>query len=434
MNHVAIKVEHLGKRYRYRGAQRPNSSLRAEAMDWVQRFRRRGKHLLLGQARESRPQLPEYFWALQDVSLDVRRGEVVGLIGRNGAGKSTFLKILSRITTPTEGRITYRGRVASLLEVGTGFHRELTGRENVFLNGSILGMKRHEIERKFDDIVAFAEVEKFIDTPVKFYSSGMYVRLAFSVAAHLDPDILLVDEVLAVGDFAFQKKCLATMENITQAGRTVLFVSHQMEAIVNLCHRCFLLDNGRIAQEGKPNEIVEAYVAAAKQLSATNLRARKDRAGDGRIRFVDTWVEDARGRRAASVCTGQNMKIVALYEATNGERIRNLSVAFALNTLLNVKVTDLGNALTGEEFTGEVPRCGRVECVLPNLPLNRGTYFYNLFARAAGHGVEDHVLQAGSFEVEAGDFFGTGRIPDSERLVLLNQHWSLSAVAAPDKQ
>src|ERR1700747_1489317 len=198
----------------------------------------------------------EDFWALKNVSLEIKQGDVVGFIGRNGAGKSTLLKILSRITEPTEGRITISGRVASLLEVGTGFHQELTGRENVFLNGAILGMSRAEIKAKFDEIVAFAEVEKFLDTPVKRYSSGMYVRLAFAVAAHLEPEILIVDEVLAVGDAAFQKKCLGKMEDVTGEGRTVLFVSHNMETVARLCNKSILLDEGRLVANGPSSEIV----------------------------------------------------------------------------------------------------------------------------------------------------------------------------------
>ena len=201
------------------------------------------------------------FWALKDVSFDVHKGEVIGIIGRNGAGKSTLLKILSRITTPTEGEVQIKGRVGSLLEVGTGFHPEMTGRENIFLNGSILGMKKVEIEQKFDAIVKFAEIDNFIDTPVKRYSSGMYVRLAFAVAAHLDPEILIVDEVLAVGDIGFQKKCLGKMGDISKEGRTVLFVSHNMGAVHNLCSRCIMLNQGRLVSEGDTNHVINEYIS-----------------------------------------------------------------------------------------------------------------------------------------------------------------------------
>jgi len=246
---TVIKAEGLGKRYR-RGV-RVDAGLR---------------HVLEAFARSPwralRGAKPEQFWALKDVSLAVREGEVLGLIGRNGAGKTTLLKILSRITRPTEGWAEIRGRVRSLLEVGTGFHPELTGRENTFLSGAILGMGKAEIERKFDEIVAFAELEKFIDTPVKHYSSGMYVRLAFAVAAHLEPEILLVDEVLAVGDINFQKKCLGKMGDVARAGRTVVLVSHQLNQIRRLCHRVVWIDEGSVRQDGPTHEVVSAYESA----------------------------------------------------------------------------------------------------------------------------------------------------------------------------
>ncbi|MDD1749615.1 MAG: ABC transporter ATP-binding protein, partial [Methanothrix sp.] len=204
--------------------------------------------------------LSETIWALKDVSFEVKRGEVVGIIGRNGAGKSTLLKILSRITEPTEGYAEIRGRVGSLLEVGTGFHAELSGRENIYLSGAILGMRKGEIERKFDEIVAFAEIEKFLDTPVKHYSSGMYVRLAFAVAAHLDPEVLLIDEVLAVGDLVFQKKCITKMQEIATLGRTVFIVSHDLPAVSALCKRCVLLDRGKVLRNGVCSEVVDLYI------------------------------------------------------------------------------------------------------------------------------------------------------------------------------
>src|SRR6266478_5325191 len=238
MSASAITIENLSKRYRYGGTAPLSYNLRADITEWIKGSCRRGqhRHATLHEVQEKHlSESPEYFWALKDINLQIRQGEVVGIIGRNGAGKSTLLKILSRITPPTTGTITYHGRVASLLEVGTGFHRELTGRENIFLNGSILGMKRAEITKRFDEIVAFAEIDKFIDTPVKFYSSGMYVRLAFAVAAHLEPEILIVDEVLAVGDASFQKKCLGKMDEVAKQGRTVVFVSHNMAALRNLC-------------------------------------------------------------------------------------------------------------------------------------------------------------------------------------------------------
>jgi lipopolysaccharide transport system ATP-binding protein len=253
MPNPAITIENLSKRYTI-GHQRANGDGMRHAIEGAMR----APFTWLRSRREKKLQEVD-FWALKDVSLQIKQGEVVGLIGRNGAGKSTLLKILSRITVPTEGRIRIDGRIASLLEVGTGFHQELTGRENIFLNGAILGMPRAEIIRKFDEIVEFSEIGEFLDTPVKRYSSGMYVRLAFAVAAHLEPEILIIDEVLAVGDTAFQKKCLGKMGSFAQSGRTVLFVSHNMEAVRNLCKRVIWLKDGRLHEDGKADEVVEDY-------------------------------------------------------------------------------------------------------------------------------------------------------------------------------
>lgn len=260
-----ISVASLGKRYWIKHQGRPRyRALREEIVEWAKRpFRAVGRAFAGRGDAPDRVATEEAFWALKEVSFEVQQGDVVGIIGANGAGKSTLLKILSRITEPTEGRVEIEGRVASLLEVGTGFHPELTGRENVFLNGAILGMTRAEIRKKFDEIVAFAEVERFLDTPVKRYSSGMYVRLAFAVAAHLEPEILVVDEVLAVGDAQFQKKCLGKMHDVsTKEGRTVLFVSHQMGTIRQLCTRGILLKGGRVAKIGSTEEVVTAYNSA----------------------------------------------------------------------------------------------------------------------------------------------------------------------------
>jgi lipopolysaccharide transport system ATP-binding protein len=322
---AVITVSGLSKRYQLgHDPMARNGTLRDEIARWLASPLRR-------MTKKEPARTVEDFWALKDVSFEVNAGDVVGIIGRNGAGKSTLLKVLSRITEPSEGRIEIDGRIASLLEVGTGFHPELTGRENIFLNGAILGMTRAEIRRKFDEIVAFAEVERFLDSPVKRYSSGMYVRLAFAVAAHLEPEILVVDEVLAVGDHQFQQKCLGKMQDVSQKeGRTVLFVSHQMGTVRQLCTRAILLKDGRIAHMGSTNEVVEAYLGAATsvfQANASTLRkdiaiesaVSYDERGDATSSFVHTdpitvgvvcrvnqWVsnselrlllEDSRGRR-----------------------------------------------------------------------------------------------------------------------------------------
>jgi len=263
MSEIAIKVEGLGKMYHIGRLQQRRDRLTEVLTELAKApFRRLGS-VLRGRAAGV-AELDEELWALRDVSFEVARGEAVGIVGHNGAGKSTLLKILSRITDLTEGYAEIHGRVGSLLEVGTGFHRDLTGRENIYLNGAILGMKRSEIEQKFDEIVAFAETEKFLDTPVKHYSTGMYMRLAFAVAAHLEPDILIVDEVLSVGDAAFQRKCLGKMKEVTGEGRTVLFVSHNLVAVQSLCDRAIWLDEGRIATQGKPASVVAGYLRASR--------------------------------------------------------------------------------------------------------------------------------------------------------------------------
>ena len=259
---VAIRVENLSKKYLLRH-QPGHGRHRYTALRDVLAYKAKN----LFNPKKPGSEALEEFWALKNVNFEIQQGDAVGIIGRNGAGKSTLLKLLSRITEPSEGQIELEGRVASLLEVGTGFHPELTGRENIYLNGAILGMTRAEIKKKFDEIVAFAEVEKFLDTPVKRYSSGMYMRLAFAVAAHLEPEILVVDEVLAVGDAAFQKKCLGKMQQVGQSGRTVLFVSHNMDAIARLCTKCFYLVKGQLQMTGTPNEAIKAYSEHSKKVS-----------------------------------------------------------------------------------------------------------------------------------------------------------------------
>ncbi len=284
MTDVAIRAEGISKLYKINPTWQRYETLRDQVVDSLKRTLR---------LRARTPRARD-LWALRDVSLEVRRGEVVGLIGRNGAGKSTLLKILSRITEPTSGFAQIRGRVGSLLEVGTGFHNELTGRENVYLNGAILGMKKREIDAKFDEIVAFSELAPFIDTPVKRYSTGMSVRLAFAVAAHLQPEILLVDEVLAVGDARFQRKCLGKMGDVAQQGRTVLLVSHNMPAIQSLCHKVLVLDSGAATYEGPAGEAIQRYLALAEDLQTQPLEVREDRKGGDEFRFTGVEFLDPR--------------------------------------------------------------------------------------------------------------------------------------------
>lgn len=291
-----IKVENLGKKYVI-GHQKPERylALRDVLTDGAKRL------FNFGRRNASLDDTKEDFWALKEVSFEIKEGERLGIIGRNGAGKSTLLKVLSRITEPTVGRISIKGRVASLLEVGTGFHPELTGRENIFLNGAVLGMRRREIMRKFDEIVAFSEVERFLDTPVKRYSSGMYVRLAFAVAAHLEPEILVVDEVLAVGDLQFQQKCLGKMENVSREGRTVLFVSHNMEAIQRLCSRSVLLSGGKIVSDGPTPEVIHKYMQIGPSETGEKLWSElKSAPGDEAVRLRSVRIKDRTGKVATS--------------------------------------------------------------------------------------------------------------------------------------
>ena len=303
MSAVAVRIDNLGKRYVIGALRSRSRTLRETAVDAMAGPARRFSRMLRGVAAPA-SELDQEVWALRDVSIEIGRGEAVGIIGRNGAGKTTLLKILSRITNPTEGSADIFGRVGSLLEVGTGFHPELTGAENIYLNGAILGMKRHEIRRKFDEIVEFAELDKFVDTPVKLYSSGMYVRLAFAVAAHLEPEILIVDEVLAVGDASFQHKCLGRMGAVAREGRTVLFVSHNMAAVQNLTSRSLLFEGGRLARCGPTSEVVEDYLVKVHGPLAgdgEHVAQWPDRQGTGGARVVGLEILDAGGRPFSAV-------------------------------------------------------------------------------------------------------------------------------------
>jgi lipopolysaccharide transport system ATP-binding protein len=341
-----------------------------------------------------RPEVEDSIWALKDVSFEVKQGEVVGIIGRNGAGKSTLLKILSRITEPTVGRAEIHGRVGSLLEVGTGFHPELTGRENIYLNGAILGMRKAEIDRKFDEIVAFSEVEKFIDTPVKHYSSGMYVRLAFAVAAHLEPQILVIDEVLAVGDISFQNKCLGKMGDVARQGRTVLFVSHNMGAVANLCTAGMWLDNGQVALRGDVSSIISAYVkssASANQADISNW----NRDGTGEARVSKVWLRDSSGRECTTFSMGETIIVEFEMEFLRKLPTINLSLEIKRSEMgmhvLHLESQDCGFA---PERISEGKRRYRVQ--IPNCLLYPASYQITLCAWA-GRATFDYVPDVLSF-------------------------------------
>jgi lipopolysaccharide transport system ATP-binding protein len=367
-----------------------------------------------------RAEAGECFWALKDVGFELAEGDAVGIIGRNGAGKSTLLKILSRITAPTTGRVELRGRVSSLLEVGTGFHPELTGRENIFLNGAILGMRKAEIRRKFDEIVAFSGVERFLDTPVKRYSSGMSVRLAFAVAAHLEPEILIVDEVLAVGDAQFQRKCLGKMGDVAKEGRTVLFVSHNMAAVEGLCRNAFQLEEGRVVRTGPSHEVVQAYLASLPMLAGQELEQRSDREGNGRFRFTRSEFRVS-GMSAQALRCGQDAQIIVSYRGA-GEPLRNVSISIPIFTTGGQCMLMLANHLVGVDFE-QIPREGRFSVRIPRLPLSPGQYYLNLYGEVNGV-LADWVKQAVLLTVEGGDFYGTGHLPPkSHGGFLLPHEW-----------
>jgi len=371
MSDSAVKVEGVGKRYRIGETQRPAYGTLRDALT---SFARRQADRLRHPFRQRRSR-ESTIWALRDVSFEIRRGEVVGIIGRNGAGKSTLLKILSRITEPTEGRVTLHGRVGSLLEVGTGFHLELTGRENIFLNGAILGMKKAEIQRKFDEIVAFAEIDRFIDTPVKHYSSGMHVRLAFAVAAHLEPEILLIDEVLAVGDASFQKKCLGKMGQVAGEGRTVLFVSHNMLAVEGLCQRGLWLEAGSVELMGDTNEVVRGYLRLAAENSTERTWATPNEApGASGVHLRRVRVASAADARFPDFRVDQPIDItVEFWNLRAGAR---LTVTLHLLTAEGIVAFSTSTFHSEEEWEGRGFPAGvfRCRCTVPAHLLNAASY------------------------------------------------------------
>ncbi len=425
MSDTVIRVENLGKKYII-GHQKGEryTALRDVIANGAKSV---GRQLLKPFGRNVSDPAVEEFWALKDVSFEVKQGDRVGIIGRNGAGKSTLLKILSRITEPTTGRITIKGRVASLLEVGTGFHPELTGRENIYLNGAILGMSRAEIKKKFDEIVAFAEVEKFLDTPVKHYSSGMYVRLAFAVAAHLEPEILVVDEVLAVGDAQFQQKCLGKMEAVGKEGRTVLFVSHNMAAVENLCQRAIVLYQGKMQYIGSQTEGITHYLRSFSN-SLLSLRDRKDRQGSGEVRVVAIEVRDEKGNVLNAVKSGQTIDIYLYFENYSNVNLTKILVGLLVSTQLEFPVFLQHNRLTQEAF-GMLPNCGAFVCRINRLPLTSSTYkiMYSVMANNGLNGTYIDALEdAIELTVIDGDFYGSGEVPKSSfGVCLVDASWRI---------
>lgn len=420
MSKTVITAESLGKSYMIGHQQKESYSTLRDVLtnlpkQWWSRLRNPQYH-----THEN----IEEFWALRHVDFEIKQGDRVGIIGRNGAGKSTLLKILSRITEPTTGKVKIAGRVASLLEVGTGFHPELTGRENIFLNGAILGMSRSDIKNKFDEIVAFAEVEKFLDTPVKRYSSGMYVRLAFAVAAHLEPEILIIDEVLAVGDAQFQKKCLGKMEDVGKEGRTVLFVSHNMASIQQLCSRGILLRDGAVQEIGSMEKVLASYLSNSTSIGKESIgeitRANQDFGTI--VRFSNVWPVNSIGQRTTSFMAGE--EITFDLEIKTFEKIDSLSIVAGLDTHMDYRITTVLSEEKGMLFSANKDAVISINLRFPNLHLKPGTYSLTLGIRR-NKVTLDHLIKAILFEVS--EVSANSRNRESHLLgdILVESAWCL---------
>ena len=422
--HLALRVDGLAKRYRIGVRYDREDSLLLSAARAVAAPIRNYRDLRrLHRFDESEGE--DVVWALRDVSFELERGEVLGVVGRNGAGKSTLLKVLSRVTEPTAGVVQMRGRVASLLEVGTGFHPDLTGRENVFLNGTMHGMTRRELAQRFDEIVGFAELEQFIDTPVKRYSSGMYVRLAFAVAAHLDPDVLLTDEVLAVGDALFQEKCLGRMRDVASGGRTVIFVSHNRSAVSSLCTRAIWLDGGHVRSVGLVDSVLDDYYGSLALHSEATLLERKDRNGDGRVRIVDVSFRDESGEFVSTASAGSDLDVVLTYEASDERPVDNVSVLLMVDSASGQRLATISNDFSGDILRG-LPPVGELVCRIGRLPLTSGTYVWSVKVRVGG-GLADQVMDATVLSVDGSGFYATRRAPDVQAgPVLLDCRWEVA--------
>jgi lipopolysaccharide transport system ATP-binding protein len=427
MSDTIIQVENLGKKYIIGHQQEGRASYKS-----FRETMANGVKSLLNSFQKPKGNIEnpskEEFWALKDVSFEIKQGDRVGIIGRNGAGKSTLLKILSRITEPTTGRIKIKGRVASLLEVGTGFHPELTGRENIFLNGAILGMGKEEIKRKFDEIVAFAEIEKFLDTPVKRYSSGMYVRLAFAVAAHLEPEILIVDEVLAVGDAQFQKKCLGKMEDVGKEGRTVLFVSHNMAAVKKLCDRGILFKNGNLILENEIEQVLTSYQSDINDWHDQVVEIRNDfrdfiKMEEFRINKIG--VVDLNDQPIRFFYTGNSLKIVINY--TCSKKIVSPAFIISCQSAMGVELFQLStDPISGYTIGDMEIGNGTIELYLKDLSLLGGVYYFDISLARARIKRFFTLKQVIRFNIESTDVYNSGlSLCQDQGLMAINHKWNL---------
>ena len=419
---VAIKIEGLSKQYRL--GQVGTGTISHDLNRWWAKIRgKEDPYSTVGQVNK-RDQLAngEYVWAVKDIDLEIMDGEVVGIVGANGAGKSTLLKLISRITSPTLGTIKARGRIASLLEVGTGMHPEMTARENVYLNGAILGMRRYEITNRFDDIIEFAGCRMFVDTPVKRFSSGMKVRLGFAVAAFLDPEILIVDEVLAVGDAEFQKQCIGKMHEISAAGaRTILFVSHNLASVEQLCPTSVWIANGSVKQSGPTSSTLESYISSTRAITSVALDDRADRTGIGGVRFTDVEFCGADG---PIIETGKPVTVSVKIS-------KNPKIIVPANLEIAVKVVDARStpvfAISTRLGRGRgqfTPESGTVRFEIPALPVNGGEFDFHLWA-GSGKEVQDSVSRAGSITIASSNFYGSGceTIPSKHGHVAVQHSW-----------
>lgn len=407
MSEVVLSIENLSKQYRI--GELGTGTLSNDMTRWWAQLRgKEDPFSLVGQVNDrTKKAESDFVWALKDVNFEVKRGDVLGIVGKNGAGKSTLLKLISRITAPTTGRIKSRGRIASLLEVGTGMHPEMTARENIYLNGAIMGMTKREISQKFDEIVDFAGCALYVDTPVKRYSSGMRVRLGFAVAAFLEPEILIVDEVLAVGDAEFQKKAIGKMKDVSSGGgRTVLFVSHNMESIEALCTSCAVFKNGTILEQGKTNEMIELYLKDNREKTTQLLAERTDRKGNGHYRISSVTVY-TNNQATNYLKVGQAGKIVLDVVQKSTTKIP-VSISVGILDSKGVRVSTLSSMFFPESLT--IDRSFQIEFLLENVALYSGEYFCNVFLREGEQGdIVDWVQDAFILRIEAGDFYGTGK-------------------------
>lgn len=422
MKQTAIRIEDVSKTYCIR--QVGTGTLCHDLNRFWYRLRGKGDpYAKVGEVNDRQVKgQGNYVRALDQISLDILEGQIIGIIGRNGAGKSTLLKIISKITTPTEGVVKLRGKVASLLEVGTGFRSDLTGRENIYLNGTIMGMGISEVKSKFDAIVDFAGVERYIDTPVKRYSSGMLVRLGFAVAAHLEPDILIVDEVLAVGDAEFQKKAIGKLGQMSRdRARTVLFVSHNMGAIKSICDRTIVLDKGQLLFDGETDQAIRRYLSNISKFSNVNLASRVDRRGNGFLRFTEFVLTDGEDRPTGVVCTGMHIKLHFKFEVK--DPLKKTKLFAELRSSSGYTLFLCSNYFSNE-FYDIAPGKWEIIFDMPKLPLLSGQYIIDLKA-TTGKLVLDQLESAVCLDVENGDFYGSGRIASSKSGVLVEHTSSL---------